>query len=53
VRFLSALPRNKAGAVVRRILRKVAAGDFANLGDPAQLADPAALDELLKKPATA
>jgi acetyl-CoA synthetase len=53
IRFLSALPRNKAGAVVRRILRKVAAGDLANLGDPAALADPAALDELLKKPATA
>jgi acetyl-CoA synthetase len=52
IRFLSALPRNKSGAVVRRILRKVAAGDLANLGDAAQLADPAALDELLKKPAT-
>nr|WP_299539929.1 hypothetical protein [Phenylobacterium sp.] len=53
VRFLSALPRSKSGAVVRRILRKVAAGDLANLGDPAALADPAVLDELLKKPATA
>jgi acetyl-CoA synthetase len=53
VRFLSALPRNKAGAVVRRILRKVAAGDLTNLGDPAQLADPGALNELLKRPATA
>jgi acetyl-CoA synthetase len=53
VRFLSALPRAKSGAIVRRILRKVAAGDLANLGDPAALADPAALDELLKKPATA
>jgi acetyl-CoA synthetase len=53
IRFLSALPRNKAGAVVRRILRKVAAGDLTNLADPAQLADPAALDELLKKPAAA
>jgi acetyl-CoA synthetase len=53
VRFLSALPRNKAGAVVRRILRKVAAGDLSSLGDPGALADPAVLDELLKKPATA
>ncbi|HEX5262718.1 MAG TPA: acetyl-coenzyme A synthetase, partial [Phenylobacterium sp.] len=53
IRFLTALPRSKSGAVVRRILRKVAAGDLANLGDPAGLADPAALDELLKKPATA
>ena len=53
VRFLSALPHAKSGQVARRILRKVAAGDLANLGDPAGLADPAVLDELLKKPATA
>jgi acetyl-CoA synthetase len=53
VRFLSALPRSKSGTVARRILRKVAAGDLTNLGDPAQLADPGALDELLKRPATA
>jgi acetyl-CoA synthetase len=53
VRFLSALPRSKSGTVARRILRKVAAGDLANLGDPASLADPAVLDELLKTPASA
>ncbi|HEX3885968.1 MAG TPA: hypothetical protein VHW05_00625 [Phenylobacterium sp.] len=53
VRFLSALPRDKSGAVARRILRKVAAGDLTNLGDPAQLVDPAVLDELLKAPASA
>ncbi|MGZ6016938.1 MAG: AMP-binding enzyme, partial [Phenylobacterium sp.] len=53
VRFLSALPRAKSGSVARRILRKVAAGDLSNLGDPAQLVDPAVLDELLKSPASA
>ncbi|HLZ75727.1 MAG TPA: hypothetical protein VKQ35_12020 [Phenylobacterium sp.] len=53
VRFLSALPRAKSGSVARRILRKVAAGDLANLGDPAGLVDPAVLDELLKSPASA
>jgi acetyl-CoA synthetase len=53
VRFLSALPRSKSGTVARRILRKVAAGDLTNLGDPAALADPAVLDELLKTPASA
>jgi acetyl-CoA synthetase len=52
VRFLSALPRAKSGALVRRILRKVAAGDLANLGDPSMLADPSVLDELLKTPAS-
>jgi acetyl-CoA synthetase len=53
VRFLSALPRAKSGAVARRILRKVAAGDLSNLGDPNTLADPKVLDELLKTPASA
>jgi acetyl-CoA synthetase len=53
VRFLSALPRSKSGTVARRILRKVAAGDLTNLGDPAALADPSVLDELLKTPASA
>jgi acetyl-CoA synthetase len=53
VRFLSALPRAKSGSVVRRILRKVAAGDLTNLGDPAALTDPGVLDELLKSPASA
>ena len=52
LRFLSAMPRAKAGAgaghVVRRILRKVAAGDLSNLGDPSSLSDPTVLDELLK-----
>ncbi|HEY3949740.1 AMP-binding enzyme [Phenylobacterium sp.] len=53
VRFVSALPRVKSGAVARRILRKVAAGDLSNLGDPSQLADPGVLDDLLKTPASA
>jgi acetyl-CoA synthetase len=53
VRFLSALPRDKSGAVVRRVLRKAAAGETGGLGDPATLANPSVLDELVKKPATA
>ncbi|WP_293385999.1 hypothetical protein [Phenylobacterium sp.] len=53
VRFLSALPSSKSGAIARRILRKVAAGDLTNLGDPGQLADPGVLDELLKTPTSA
>jgi acetyl-CoA synthetase len=53
VRFLSAMPRAKSGSVVRRILRKAAAGDLGNLGDPGALANPAVLDELLKTPASA
>jgi len=53
IRFVSALPRSQAGQLARRVLRKVAAGDLTNLGDPSALANPAVLDELLKAPATA
>ena len=52
VRFLPTLPRSREGRIARRILRKAAAGDLANLGDPAQLADPSVLDHLLKPAAT-
>ncbi len=51
VRFMRALPRDKAGRLARRVLRKVAAGDLANLGDPGQLADPSVLEDL-QAPAT-
>ena len=52
VRFLPTLPRSREGRIARRILRKAAAGDLANLGDPAELADPSVLDHLLKPAAT-
>lgn len=33
---------------MRRILRKVAADDFGNLGDTSTLADPAVVDDLIE-----
>ncbi|HMC95586.1 MAG TPA: AMP-binding protein, partial [Polyangia bacterium] len=51
IHFVSALPRTHAGHLARRILRKVAAKDVGNLGDPGALANPAVLDELLTTPA--
>jgi len=33
---------------MRRILRKIAEGDTANLGDTSTLADPAVVTDLLK-----
>ena len=32
---------------MRRILRKIAEGDFQQLGDTSTLADPSAVDELI------
>ena len=42
------LPKTRSGKIMRRILRKVAADDFANLGDTSTLADPAVVDELIE-----
>ena len=33
---------------MRRILRKVASGEFNNLGDISTLADPSVVDDLIK-----
>ena len=42
------LPKTRSGKIMRRILRKVATGDFNNLGDTSTLADPAVVEELIK-----
>jgi len=41
------LPKTRSGKIMRRILRKVAADDFDNLGDTSTLADPDVVDELI------
>jgi acetyl-CoA synthetase len=42
------LPKTRSGKIMRRILRKVAADDFGNLGDTSTLADPGVVDELIE-----
>jgi len=42
------LPKTRSGKIMRRILRKIAADDFANLGDTSTLADPAVVDDLIE-----
>jgi len=41
------LPKTRSGKIMRRILRKVAADDFAELGDTSTLADPGVVDDLI------
>ena len=41
------LPKTRSGKIMRRILRKIAADDFADLGDTSTLADPAVVDDLI------
>ncbi|MCC2604794.1 acetate--CoA ligase [Planctobacterium marinum] len=42
------LPKTRSGKIMRRILRKIAADDFASLGDTSTLADPAIVDTLIE-----
>ncbi len=48
IQWAPALPKTRSGKIMRRILRKVAEGDVANLGDVTTLADPAVVDDLVK-----
>jgi acetyl-CoA synthetase len=42
------LPKTRSGKIMRRILRKIAEGDFDNLGDTTTLAEPAVVASLLE-----
>ena len=48
IQFTPALPKTRSGKIMRRILRKIAEGDTANLGDISTLADPDVVDNLVK-----
>ena len=43
------LPKTRSGKIMRRILRKVAAGEFEDLGDTSTLADPAVVQVLIER----
>jgi acetyl-CoA synthetase len=47
IQFAPGLPKTRSGKIMRRILRKIAEDDFANLGDTSTLADPAVIDDLI------
>ncbi|WP_405053318.1 acetate--CoA ligase [Sphingomonas sp. BE137] len=47
IQFTPGLPKTRSGKIMRRILRKIAEGDFAALGDTSTLADPAVVDDLI------
>lgn len=46
IQFVSGLPKTRSGKIMRRILRKIAAGDTENLGDTSTLLDPSVVDEI-------
>ena len=49
IQFVSGLPKTRSGKIMRRILRKIAEGELANLGDTSTLLDPAIVDEIKNK----
>ncbi|MGB5491155.1 MAG: acetate--CoA ligase [Woeseiaceae bacterium] len=49
IQWAPGLPKTRSGKIMRRILRKVAANDFGNLGDTSTLAEPAVVDDLIEK----
>ena len=47
IQWAPGLPKTRSGKIMRRILRKIAANDFNELGDISTLADPAVVADLV------
>jgi acetyl-CoA synthetase len=47
IQWAPGLPKTRSGKIMRRILRKIAADDYENLGDTSTLADPAVVTDLV------
>ncbi len=46
IQWAPGLPKTRSGKIMRRILRKIAAGEYDDLGDTSTLAEPAVVEEL-------
>jgi len=47
IQWAPGLPKTRSGKIMRRILRKIAASEFENLGDTSTLADPTVVEQLI------
>ncbi len=47
IQFVAGLPKTRSGKIMRRILRKVAAGEVDDLGDTSTLANPEVVDDIV------
>ena len=47
IQWAPGLPKTRSGKIMRRILRKIAAGELDNLGDTSTLADPSVVENLI------
>ncbi|MBI1272935.1 MAG: acetate--CoA ligase [Alphaproteobacteria bacterium] len=48
IQWAPGLPKTRSGKIMRRILRKIAAGEEDRIGDTSTLADPAVMDDLVR-----
>lgn len=48
IQFVRELPKTRSGKVMRRLLRKIAAGDTDDLGDTSTLAEPGAVGQIVE-----
>ncbi|RVT72740.1 acetate--CoA ligase [Flavobacterium sufflavum] len=46
IQFVSGLPKTRSGKIMRRILRKIASGDFSDYGDTTTLLNPEIIEEI-------
>ena len=47
MQWAPSLPKTRSGKIMRRILRKIAANDYGNLGDTSTLAEPEVVQQLI------
>lgn len=48
IQWTAGLPKTRSGKIMRRILRKIAANDYQQLGDTSTLADPSVVEALIE-----
>ena len=48
IQFVSGLPKTRSGKIMRRILRKIADGNFSDLGDTSTLLDPTVVSSIIE-----
>lgn len=49
IQFVSGLPKTRSGKIMRRILRKIASKDTADLGDTSTLLNPEIVNEIIEE----
>ena len=48
IQWTQGLPKTRSGKIMRRILRKIAANEYDQLGDVSTLADPSVVESLIE-----